>query len=372
MVFNIRFQIFFYLGLTLLLSTCRNIDEYRADFDESVGSVSTNQYSASIQNGLGAITSSTENQITIFASAPNLDFQINLQATATAQFTLNIFNIMNSSSITITASDSTNIPITNTNQVLPTRYQWTFDRLGKTNLSIAIRGPNYTNNAVFRVAVLSDIQNAIDKVQDIYSKINSDTTIQYVISSGDLTSQGTEAEMKGFQLELEKLNVPMYATPGNHDAFAGFRPWQKYFGRGNFQFLFREIYFTFIDTGKASVEKQAYTLLEQWLSNTKTSLSIFLAHIAPFEPSGLRDGAFASKPEALRLLSTLANANTDLTLYGHVHSYYEYSNANIPAYISGGGGAIPQKFDGIGRHFLILDLDPAKQSFIVNRIDVDN
>ena len=58
------------------------------------------------------------------------------------------------------------------------------------------------------------------------------------------------------------------------------------------------------------------------------------------------------------LLSRLASAKVDLTLYGHIHSYYAFENAGIPAFISGGGGAIPERFDGVGRHFLTVDVDP--------------
>jgi hypothetical protein len=35
--------------------------------------------------------------------------------------------------------------------------------------------------------------------------------------------------------------------------------------------------------------------------------------------------------------------------------------AGIPAYISGGGGAIPERFDGIGRHFLVVELGKDSQ-----------
>jgi Icc protein len=50
-----------------------------------------------------------------------------------------------------------------------------------------------------------------------------------------------------------------------------------------------------------------------------------------------------------------------------------FSNAGIPAYISGGGGAIPERFDGRGRRYLTIDVDPkvsVVQTAIV-RIDVD-
>jgi hypothetical protein len=65
-----------------------------------------------------------------------------------------------------------------------------------------------------------------------------------------------------------------------------------------------------------------------------------------------------SRNEAAALLSKLAQGDVDVTFYGHIHSYYSYDNAGIPAFISGGGGARPETFDGIGRHFLVVDVEP--------------
>ncbi len=86
-------------------------------------------------------------------------------------------------------------------------------------------------------------------------------------------------------------------------------------------------------------------------------------HIPPIDPTGTRNGAFASRDEAVALFSELQDFDVDLTLYGHVHSFYDFDNAGIPAVISGGGGAIPERFDDIGRHFVVFDVDPLKQSF---------
>jgi hypothetical protein len=54
-----------------------------------------------------------------------------------------------------------------------------------------------------------------------------------------------------------------------------------------------------------------------------------------------------------------------------VHSYYAFSNAGIAAHITGGGGAIPERLDGIGRHFLTVDVDPDTQLFQVGIVRVD-
>ena len=94
-------------------------------------------------------------------------------------------------------------------------------------------------------------------------------------------------------------------------------------------------------------------------------------HIPPLDPIGLRNGGFASRLEANNLVARLAAADVEVTVYGHVHSYYAFSNAGIPAYITGGGGAIPERLDGIGRHFLTVDIDPDSQLFQVGIVRVD-
>ncbi len=60
-----------------------------------------------------------------------------------------------------------------------------------------------------------------------------------------------------------------------------------------------------------------------------------------------------------------------MTIYGHIHSYYAFSNAGIPAYISGGGGAIPERFDGIGRHYLTVDVDPVSGVIETGLVRID-
>jgi Icc protein len=71
------------------------------------------------------------------------------------------------------------------------------------------------------------------------------------------------------------------------------------------------------------------------------------------------------------LLARLAAGGVDLTLYGHIHSYYRFHNAGIPAYISGGGGSHPERFDQIGRHFLVVDADPGAGTLQVRVVRVD-
>ena len=108
--------------------------------------------------------------------------------------------------------------------------------------------------------------------------------------------------------------------------------------------------FTLLDDGSASLDPLVYDWLDDWLAGARHDVHVIAMHIPPLDPIGVRNGAFASRSEAAKLLGRLAEGHVDLTLYGDIHSYYEFDNAGIPAFISGGGGAIPERFDGIGRH----------------------
>jgi Icc protein len=128
---------------------------------------------------------------------------------------------------------------------------------------------------------------------------------------------------------------------------------------------------TMLDSASATISPLTMDALDGWLSAGGGGFHLVGMHIPPFDPVGLRGGGFASHLEASALVGRLAAGDVNVTVYGHVHSFYAYSNAGIPAYITGGGGAIPERFDGIGRHFLTVDVDPATQAFQVAVVRVD-
>jgi hypothetical protein len=111
-----------------------------------------------------------------------------------------------------------------------------------------------------------------------------------------------------------------------------------------------------IDSASATIDPIVYDQLDGWLAEGKDKAHLVIMHIAPIDPVGTRNGSFASRAEADKLLSLLAGGGVDMTIYGHIHSFYAFANAGIPAYISGGGGAIPERLDGIARHFLTIDV----------------
>jgi len=170
---------------------------------------------------------------------------------------------------------------------------------------------------------------------------------------------------------MTRLKIPYFTTLGNHELGTTPDPYHDYFGRGNFQFRFRGVYFTLLDSASASLDPIVYDWLDAWLAQAKRDVHVVAMHIPPIDPIGVRNGSWASRSEAAKLLGKLAQGHVDLTLYGHVHSYYSFDNAGIPAFISGGGGAIPERFDKIGRHFMVFDLDATRGVTAQSLIKVD-
>jgi hypothetical protein len=155
--------------------------------------------------------------------------------------------------------------------------------------------------------------------------------------------------------------VPFYATLGNHELWDGApERWRDRYGRSNVFFDFAGVGFALLDSGNAGIDPVVYDWLDDWLDAHRDHLAIVATHFPPIDPVGVRSGSFRSRAEATKLLAKLAAARVDLTLYGHIHSYVAFQNAGIPAFISGGGGALPERWDGVGRHFLVVDVDPAR------------
>jgi 3',5'-cyclic AMP phosphodiesterase CpdA len=202
--------------------------------------------------------------------------------------------------------------------------------------------------------------------------MNADPAIMFVASSGDLTQRGTPEQLQRFQRELEVLRVPLFSTVGNHElGNDDGAPFQRLFGRANFRFVYGGAQLTFVDSASATIAPRVYDWLTTWLDEGRQRSHVVLMHIPPIDPIGVRNGSFADRNEAAKLLAKLAGGGVDLTLYGHIHSYYAFSNAGIPAYISGGGGSIPERFDGIGRHYVTVDVDARTGTFEVGMVRID-
>jgi Icc protein len=347
-------------------SACVQPAEERARQDERVGSAAIDGLEVSVRDGLAAVRRLAPERIHLWASAPSFELQIRT-AEPRVDLQLSVDNCMPGAMLTDSSGKARGVALTHP---IVTQCGWRIDlQSGETVMRVA--PPAKPSSSFVDFAVLSDVQDAVDRVRDIFERMNEQPELEFVLSMGDLTSGGTDDELARFQSELEALGVPFFTTLGNHELGSSPPGFHRFFGRGSKSFTYGGVRFTTLDAANATIDPLVYSWLDEWLERGADQTHVALMHYPPLDPVGVRNGAFASRSEAGKLLGMLSQAGVDLTLYGHIHSFYSFENAGIPAYVSGGGGAIPERFDGIGRHFLMVRADPARQALSVRVERVD-
>ena len=360
------------LGLALTVSACLGAGEERARLDQEVGVGSAGGVEVTVEDGLAAIRSLAPGELTLWAGAPEITVRMDADADAVEEWTVTVLNCMPDAELGAAASSGRAAEETVVEEPLATRKTWfvVLPRGVETRLSIGASDSDLSGP--FRFAVLSDIQDAIGEVQDIFSALNRDPAIRFLVSTGDLTARGAESQIERVQEELERLQVPVFTTIGNHDAGASDPSlWHDLFGRHSSHFHFKGVAFSLVDSAGASIDPLVYRWLDSWLEGDADAVHLFFTHFPPLEPSGIRNGSFRSRAEAGKLVARLVRGRVDAMFFGHVHSFYAFTLGGIPAYISGGGGAYPVKLDNIGRHYLAVEVNPVTGVSAVAMVPVE-
>ncbi len=349
-----------FLGATLVAAvfvSCLRVSRERAERDQEVGYASGAGLDVSVEEGRAVVRQLEPGLVRLWASAPT--FEVSLErSSGPERWELVVENVMQDVELTAVDAQGQSVAVDLVDEPLPTRKTWRV-HLPEGEVRLSLGSPDRDAQRPFRIGLLSDVQRAVTRMQDIVELINQQRDVDWVLGAGDLTSQGSAAELERFQRELRTLNVPYYATLGNHELGENPPAYHDYFGRGNASFIYQGVRFTLLDSASATIDPIVYDWLDGWLAQGRDGVHVVAMHIPPRDPSGTRGGTFASRPESAKLLTRLARGGVDLTLYGHIHSYYAFENGGIPAFISGGGGAIPERWDGYGRHFMLIDLSAA-------------
>ncbi|HWO11812.1 MAG TPA: metallophosphoesterase [Polyangiaceae bacterium] len=349
-----------------LLAACLRPGEERARRDERVGQARGDGVRVEVAFGHAAVRSLARDRVRLWAAAPRLSLTLDWDAGPPGEVAVEVNNCMPGAQLS-----TPDAVVISSERGAGNLCAFRLGSVAGSTARVEIEPPGADQPSPFSFAVMSDVQEAIDRVQDIYRVMNQEEGIDFLLGAGDLTEQGTREQLERFERELGGLTLPYYTTLGNHELGESPSLYQDFFGRGSQSFEYRGARFTLLDSASASIDPIVFGWLDEWLEQGRGSGHVVAMHIPPLDPIGVRNGAFANRNEAAKLLGRLAAAGVDLTLYGHIHSYYHFENAGMPAHVSGGGGAIPERFDDIGRHFLVVDVEPVEQVFDVRVVRVD-
>ncbi len=355
----------------LFASACLEIAGERAQRDRTIGKAEAAENRVEIRDGLGAVHRLDAAALEIWANAPALEATLALGERAPDSFRLLVRNALPDAELQVEDENGAPVTITTLSAEVATEKRFSLAVRRNARYSLRLAPRDVESREPFEFIALADVQEALDRVEDVFAKINERSEARFAMFSGDLTQRGKRSQLEEFQRKMRSLSLPLFTTLGNHELGDSDLPYYEYFGRGSQSFRFHGVRFTFLDSASATIDAEVYDWLEGWLELSRSENHLVFMHVPPLDPFGIRNGAFSSRAEAAKLLSLLGRGRVDMTFYGHIHSYYAFENAGIPAYISGGGGAIPERFDGIGRHFLAVTVDPARDGASVSVVRVD-
>jgi 3',5'-cyclic-AMP phosphodiesterase len=349
------------LGMLTLVG-CTRPGEQRALAELDVGAASLRGISVQATGGLAAVRELGDGKLELWSQTPDLELSVTLDAGAAGTWTIVARNTLFDAVLTENGIVHTRAP-----GGFPTVATFALT-LGAGTTKLRIAPPDADRAEVYQVAVMADIQTALPIVDDVFRAISGVPGLRFVAGIGDVTERGEIDEYDLFERQLQTLTIPFYTTLGNHELWSPPERFYDRYGRASFHFGFKGAAFTFVDSGDTGLDPVVEDWLDGWLADAQDQAHVFLTHVPPLDPFGGRYGSFRSAEDARRLLARLVEGHVDLTLYGHIHTYIQYENAGIPAYISGGGGAQPMKWDGIDRHFLVVTIDPTTSS--IGGVDV--
>jgi 3',5'-cyclic-AMP phosphodiesterase len=339
------------IGVLAATTTCVQPADERSAGELEIGRASADGCAIEVDGGLAHVRGLTAGAVSLWAQAPAIAFELEVAAAAAGRFTIAVDNALPDAVLGGAARHGGDAG------ERPTRRVFVVDLpAGRHRLTVA--PPDAATIERFHFAAMADIQTAMGSVDEVFARIAAEPQVRFVISMGDIAQEARPEEYDAFEAKLAALPVPYYTTIGNHDLWESVSPFRERFGRANLHFDFKGVAFSLVDSGSAGLDPLVYDWLAGWLDQARDRPHVFGTHFPPIDPVGIRSGGFRSRAEAEKLLALLARGQVDLTLYGHIHSYLAYDNAGIPAHISGGGGARPEKLDGIGRHFLVIEAVP--------------
>jgi predicted phosphodiesterase len=351
----------------LIVAGCVRPGDERALLDDEVGRAAAGGISIEVIDGQAQILEQGAAGVRLRAQAPAVEVVVENPGDATRYEVIIENAVLGAGAIALVDGAEADIEESETSAPAERCLVFDLPAGSRSRLSLAPEA----GATRFRFAVMGDVQTALNRFDEVLEVINEVPDLDFVMSTGDLVEDGKDEEWELLERQLEVLRIPFYSTIGNHELSREPEEWHRRFGRFNVHFVYRDVAFTFVDSGNATFDPTVRARLSEWLEGSRDRVHFFGTHYPLTDPVGTRNASFRSRKEAAAVLAELAAGEVDVTFYGHVHSYYAYSNAGIPAFISGGGGAWPERWDGIGRHFLVVDVDPATQTVEVGLVAID-
>jgi len=169
-------------------------------------------------------------------------------------------------------------------------------------------------------------------LDSIVQKINKADTLRFVVVSGDLTEKGRNDEFVKFKEIMDKLTIPYYVIPGNHDfvwSESGGLKFSELWEENNFNFKYGNEKYIGLNAailwraGGGHFSPEVLNWAKNILQQTNSDSNIILFVHFPLTES--IDNWF-------KLTNLLSGKKIKAILVGHYHKYKKFNFNGIPGF----------------------------------------
>ena len=190
----------------------------------------------------------------------------------------------------------------------------------------------------FTFAVCGDSRNGSAMYRRVLDGVAGDGSL-FLINTGDLVDNGTEALWQEFEKMMAGFALPFYPVPGNHDGLqGGLDGFLAHSGApaAHYAFDYGSVHFTLADSHDGGIGAAELAWLRQDLSSTSQPIKMVFLHHPPFDPDGTDHiMAYGNEP----FMALMAEQDVDYVFAGHIHAYVQAERDGMLYTISGGAGA---------------------------------
>ncbi len=178
----------------------------------------------------------------------------------------------------------------------------------------------------FKVAFFSDSSLKENPMEEIIGKISKSGN-EFTIFCGDIAEQRSFNGFAHLNYEMsEKLTIPLYAIPGNHDTDVdgggGLKLFHQFFGQDRYYFSYGDTIFIGLNTSHFNFSEENKKWLASLLKKERQHYKrcVIYCHIPPVD---LRPGKKYCLPEedADRFYDAIKDHSVSMIISGHIHQY---------------------------------------------------
>lgn len=194
--------------------------------------------------------------------------------------------------------------------------------------------------AQFRFALITDLhitktEPAAEDLQKAVNQINATDNLDFVLVTGDITEEGDRESLKRAKSIMDKLHIPYYIIPGNHETTwteSGMTAFGDVFGGERFRFEHKGFLFLgfntgpFIRMGDGHVVPQDISWLKEELGKYGKEKPVIIVTHYPLKEGDVDN--WYDVTDAIRPY------NIRVCVGGHYHSNREFRYDGIPGFLN--------------------------------------